>query len=244
MNLFKDIQGKVAIVTGSAQGIGKAIAESLIIAGAKVLAVDIMESIKTGERINWFDYKADISKSSSVNSMVDYCLENIGSPDILLNIAAISTPSLVKDMDIETWCKSIDVNLTSVFLCTHAVLPYMIEKRSGVIINFSSVIARTGGKTSSSYAAAKSGIEGFSKSLAQEVGPFGIRVNVIAPGMVETRMLELMPIDQKKKLINKLPLNRVGNPHDFIGLTLLLASDAGNYITGQTIHVNGGLYMN
>ena len=136
-----------------------------------------------------------------------------------------------------------DVNLTSVFLCTQAVLPHMIQHKRGCIVNFSSVIARTGGEMSSHYAAAKAGIEGFSRSLAREVGPYGIRVNVISPGMIDTDMLALMPRAQREKLVGSLPLKRIGYPSDLVGLALLLVSNAGSYITGQTIHVNGGLLM-
>jgi 3-oxoacyl-[acyl-carrier protein] reductase len=146
-------------------------------------------------------------------------------------------------MDLAGWQKVIDVNLTSVFICTKAVLPHMIKQRRGSIINFSSVVAHTGGETSAHYTAAKAGIEGFSRTLALELGPYGIRVNVIAPGMIDTRMLALMPEEQKQKIVRKLPLRRVGRPEDLVGVTLLLASDAGSYITGQTLHINGGLFF-
>jgi 3-oxoacyl-[acyl-carrier protein] reductase len=187
---------------------------------------------------------ADVSCASSVETIIKKCLNDIGPPDILINIAAISTPCPVGDMTLENWNHNLDVNLTSVFLCSQAVLPHMIEFGKGCIINFSSMIARTGGETSAHYSAAKSGIEGFSRSLAREVGPAGIRINVIAPGMIDTPMLDLMPQTQLQKLIKRIPMRRVGNPHDIVGLTLLLASEAGNYITGQTFHINGGLYMN
>jgi len=247
MGIFSDLAGKTAIITGAARGIGEAIAESVVLAGAKVLAVDIKDAVTEDDAprpLNWHGFQADVSNPSQVNNVVEYCLSKLGPPEILVNIAAVSTPCLVKDMPLDNWRMNIDVNLTSVFLCTQAVLPHMVGRGKGSIVSFSSVIASTGGETSAHYCAAKAGIEGFSRSLAKEVGPSGIRVNVISPGMIETPMLALMPENQKKKLVNRLPLQRVGYPRDLVGLALLLVSDAGSYITGQTIQVNGGLYMN
>lgn len=241
-----NLQGTIAIVTGAARGIGRAVAESFAWAGADVVAVDILESVMTTEGDicrKWYGHRANVSRHDEVNSLIDYCLSKVGTPDVLVNVAAISTPSLVKDMTFENWSTNIDVNLTSVFLCTKAVLPHMIDKRYGSIISFSSVVARTGGESSAHYCAAKAGIESFSKSLAREVGPYGVRVNVVSSGIIETKMLELMPAKQKEKLIKRLPLRRVGYPEDIIGLPLFLVSDAGSYITGQTIHVNGGFFM-
>jgi len=246
--MLVDLNAKTAIITGAAGGIGKAVTDAVFDAGAKVFAVDQSEKIRVNDPKGgggiYFSHVAGVSRASSVDTMIDKCLNDIGPPDILINIAAISAPCPVHDMTLENWQHNMDVNLTSVFLCTRAVLPYMIERRKGCIINFSSMIARTGGETSAHYSAAKSGIEGLSRSLAREVGPSGIRVNVIAPGMIDTPMLELMPQTQLQKLTKRIPLRRIGNPRDIIGLTLLLASDAGSYITGQTFHINGGLYMN
>ncbi|MFO7601678.1 MAG: 3-oxoacyl-ACP reductase family protein [Candidatus Desulfacyla sp.] len=241
-----DLKEKVVIVTGSARGIGRAIAESFVLAGANVLAVDMLDSVlrSSSEHMeNWHGFQADVSQPAKVAKMVDFCTSKLGTPEILINIAAISSPSPVREMTLENWRMNIDVNLSSVFLCTHAVVPHMIQRKRGAIISFSSVIARTGGEMSAHYAAAKAGIEGFSKSLAREVGPYGIRVNVISPGMIDTEMLKLMPQKQKQKLVERLPLRRIGYPEDLVGLALLLASSAGSYITGQTIHVNGGLFM-
>ncbi len=245
--LIVDLNAKTAIITGAAGGIGQAVADAVFDAGANVFAVDQSEINRQNDpkkEGTYICHVADVSCASSVETIIKKCLNDIGPPDILINIAAISTPSPVRDMTLENWNHNLDVNLTSVFLCSQAVLPYMIELGKGCIINFSSMIARTGGETSAHYSAAKSGIEGFSRSLAREVGPAGIRINVIAPGMIDTPMLDLMPQNQLQKLIKRIPLRRVGNPHDIVGLTLLLASDAGNYITGQTFHINGGLYMN
>jgi len=247
MGIFSDLRGKIAIITGAARGIGEAIAESVALAGAKVLAVDIKDSVtedNASRPRNWHGFQSDVSNPSQVNELVEHCLSKLGPPEILVNIAAVSTPCPVKDMPLKNWRMNIDINLTSVFLCTQAVLPHMVGRGKGSIVSFSSVIASTGGETSAHYCAAKAGIEGFSRSLAKEVGPSGIRVNVISPGLIETPMLALMPENQKKKLISRLPLQRVGYPRDLIGLALLLVSDAGSYITGQTIQINGGLDMN
>ncbi len=243
---FPDIPDKIVLITGAAQGIGNAIARAFILAGAKVLAADSNESISAFDQIaagHSRGCRSDVSKAADVSAMVQQCLHTFGVPDVLINVAAISTPVLFQDMDLDRWQKVLDVNLTSVFLCTKAVLPHMAGQHRGSIINFSSMIAQTGGKTSSHYSAAKAGVEGLSRTLALELGPSGIRVNCIAPGMIDTNMLALMPAEQRRKAIDKVPLRRVGRPEDIVGVSFLLASDAGSYITGQTLHINGGLYL-
>ncbi len=246
INGFPDIPGKIILITGAAQGIGNAIARAFITAGAKVLAADLDESISAFDHSadgHSRGFKADVSRVADVAAMVNQCLQTFGVPDVLINVAAISNPVAFQEMDLALWQKVIDVNLTSVFLCTKAVLPQMTEQRKGSIINFSSIIAHTGGETSAHYTAAKAGIEGLSRTMALELGPCGIRVNCIAPGMIDTRMLALMPAEQRRKVTGKIPLRRVGQPEDLVGVALLLASDAAGYITGQTFHVNGGLFL-
>ncbi|PKN05699.1 MAG: 3-oxoacyl-ACP reductase [Deltaproteobacteria bacterium HGW-Deltaproteobacteria-9] len=246
INGFPDISGKIVIITGAAQGIGNAIARACIAAGAKVLAADLDESISAFDHLaagRSRGCRADVSDGTDVAAMVNACRQSFGAPEVLINVAAISNPVPFQKMDLASWQKVIAVNLTSVFLCTQAVLPQMTERRRGSIINFSSIIAHTGGETSAHYTAAKAGVEGLSRTMALELGPCGIRVNCIAPGMIDTRMLALMPAEQRRKVIGKVPLRRVGQPEDLIGVTLLLASDASSYITGQTFHVNGGLFL-
>lgn len=241
-----DVKDKIVIVTGAAQGIGFAVARAFVCVGAKVIAADIDESISTFENQvpgHIRSCRADVSRAADVEAMVNLCLKEYGIPEVLINIAAMSKPCPFKKMDLEGWQKIIDVNLTSVFLCTKVVVPHMVGKGRGSIINFSSMVAHTGGETSSHYTAAKAGVEGLSRTLALELGPQGIRVNVIAPGMIDTPMLALMPDEQRRKLTGKVPLRRIGRPEELVGICMLLASDAGSYITGQTIHVNGGLFL-
>ncbi len=246
INGFPDIAGKIVIVTGAAQGIGNAIARAFLTAGAQVLAADRDESISAFDHLDAGHSRGcrlDVSRAADVAAMVNQCLQTFGAPEVLINVAAISNPVPFPKMDLASWQKVIDVNLTSVFLCTQAVLPQMTEQCKGSIINFSSIIAHTGGETSAHYTAAKAGVEGLSRTMALELGPCGIRVNCIAPGMIDTRMLALMPAEQRRKVTGKIPLRRVGQPADLVGITLLLASDAAGYITGQTFHVNGGLFL-
>ena len=244
MDMIGDLQGKVVVVTGAARGMGLEVAQSFARCGSFVLAVDIDESIaKKTALYGGVGVCTDVADEGQVKRMVDLCVGRFGSVDILVNAAAISTPCLVRDMSLDTWQRTIDVNLTSVFLCTTAVLPHMLKKGKGAIISFSSGNAAIGGKTTAHYSAAKGGMEAFSRSLAREVGPAGIRVNIVAPGMVDTAMLDLMDARQKASLVSRLPLPRLGVPQDVVGAVLFLASDAASYITGQTLHINGGMYM-
>ena len=244
MDVQFDFNGQVVLVTGAAGGIGSRVAAGFAQRRARVLAVDLAPAIETlAAEYGATGLIADVSLADQVSRMMDHCLEHLGPPDVLVNLAAISTPCLVEKMDLANWQRNLDVNLTSVYLCTTAALPHMMERTKGVIISFSSVVAEMGGKSSAHYAAAKAGVEAFSRSLAREVGPLGIRVNVVAPGMVDTPMLDLMSPEQKQALASRLPLPRLGRPEDLVGPVLFLASDAAAYITGHTLDVNGGLVM-
>ena len=244
MNIVDDLNGKVVLVTGAARGIGLGVAEGFAGCGCLVAASDIDPSIEEkAAQYGGLGICADVSDANQVGKMMAVCLEKFGPPDVLVNVAAISTPCLVQDMPLDHWQRMIGINLTSVYLCTTAVLPHMLKKKKGTVISFSSSNAAMGGRMSAHYAAAKGGIEAFSRSLAMEVGPHGIRVNVVSPGMVDTPMMDLMPAAQKAALVSRLPLPRLGNPADVVKPVLFLASDASAYITGQTLHINGGLYM-
>lgn len=245
-DLFIDLSGRVAIVTGAARGIGNAIANALTWCGAAVLMIDklpIDDSIRKSENQNNLSMAIDVSRPVEVARAVDYCLHNLGTPDILIHAAGISAPCSIFEMSPDVWRETIDVNLHPAYYLTRSILPHMSSKKNGSLIFFSSMIAHTGGETSAHYTAAKSGVEGFVRSLAREVGPLGIRANVIAPGMIDTAMLDLMPSNQKEKLSRRIPMQRIGVPPDLIGITLLLSSDAASYITGQIIHINGGMHM-
>ena len=245
-NFSVDLKGQVAIVTGAARGIGRAVADALAASGVSVLGIDQISSQEAGEVAeipHWLEKTVDISQPGEVAQAVDFCIEELGVPDVLVHVAGISKPCRVSDMSLEDWHRMIDVNLQPAYYLSRAVLPHMVERGKGCIIFFSSMIASTGGETSAHYTAAKSGVEGFSRSMAREVGPRGIRVNVIAPGMIDTVMLDLMPDSQKEKLVHRIPLKRIGFPSDLVGPVFFLISDAGAYVTGQTIHVNGGMYM-
>ncbi|MBN2283707.1 MAG: 3-oxoacyl-ACP reductase FabG [Deltaproteobacteria bacterium] len=241
-----ELDGKTVLVTGAAGGIGSAVAEGLCEAGARVFAVDL-HTRKVGvpslREECWKEYQADVSDAGSVQAMIEACEKRFGPPEVLVNVAAISRPCQVQDMRLDLWRQVITMNLTSVFLCSRAVLPAMTEAGGGSIINFSSVLADIGGKGSAHYAAAKAGVEAFSKSLAREVSALGIRVNVISPGMVDTPMLALMSEQQKKALAGRIPLGRIGRPEDFVKPVILLASDGASYMTGQVIRVDGGMNM-
>lgn len=239
-----DLSGRVAIVTGAARGIGRAVADAIAHCGASVLGLDQAKFLSREATVRpWLSKTADISNPDAIFAALDFCIQKLGRPDILVHAAAISIPSRVSDMEPETWERSMDVNLHPVFYLSRALTPYMAEGGRGCMIFFSSMIASTGGETSAHYTAAKCGVEGFARSLAREIAPQGIRVNVIAPGMIDTAMLDLMPASQKEKLIRRIPMRRLGVPGDLVGIAIFLASDAAAYITGQTFHVNGGLFM-
>jgi 3-oxoacyl-[acyl-carrier protein] reductase len=240
---------KVAIVTGAARGIGESIAYGLAASKASLIIIDIKESLFIVEK-KMKEYGficdamiVDVADRAQVRNMVKSCINVYGKIDILINNASISNPSLFSDMSEDVWENMIQTNLTSVFYCCKEVLPYMVKERKGKIVNFSSVNAQFGAKETAHYCAAKGGVESLSKSLAREIGPYNIQVNVISPGFIDTAMLELMPQSQKDKLIRRIPLGRLGLPADFIGASLFLVSEASDYITGQVINVNGGFFM-
>jgi 3-oxoacyl-[acyl-carrier protein] reductase len=239
-----DFKEKVVLVTGAAGGIGRHVAKSFADSGANVLATDLNPVIEElADEYGGHGIEADLSKPSQAQRVVAACIEHWGPPEVLVNIAASGRLVPITELCLEEWQRNLDVNLTSVYLLTAAVLPHMIARRSGSIISFSSCVAEEGAKYHVHYAAAKAGIEGFSRSLAREVGPLGIRVNVIAPGMVDTPMLDFVSPQEKQRLAGRYPLKRPGLPEEFIGPVLFLASEAASYITGHTLDVNGGRIM-
>lgn len=244
-----NLNDKVAIVTGAARGLGRAIAIELARAGAKIVvnyagridkAEETVEMIRQngGEAIA---VQADVSLSADVERLVQTTFEQYGKIDILVNNAGIVRDTLLMRMKEEDWDAVINTNLKGVFLCTKAVSKSMMKQRSGVIINMSSVIGLTGNSGQANYAAAKAGIIGFTKSMAKELASRGIRVNAIAPGYISTDMTVKLPEEIKKQVIDSIPLGRTGVPEEIAQAVLFLVSDAGSYITGQTLCIDGGL---
>ena len=244
------MDGKIALVTGASRGIGKAIAETLGNAGATVIGTATTD--KGAEAISAYMADAGIAgKGMMLNvtepESIDKLIKNINADykrvDVLVNNAGITRDTLLMRMKDEDWDAIINTNLTSIFRLSKAVLRGMMKARAGRIISISSVVGASGNAGQTNYAAAKAGIVGFSKSLAREVGARGITVNVVAPGFIDTDMTRELSDDQKTALLGNIPLNRLGRPSEIAGAVLFLASDLGAYITGETIHVNGGMYM-
>jgi len=244
------LAGEIALVTGASRGIGAAIADALGAAGATVLGTATTESGAEGitVRLQGLGIRGrglvlDASSADSVALAEKDIAEREGHVSILVNNAGITRDNLLLRMKDEEWDAVIATNLSSVFLTSKAFVRSMLKKRHGRIINISSVICAMGNAGQANYAAAKAGIAGFSKSLAREVGSRGITVNVVAPGFIQTDMTSALPQDQRDKLAAQIPLQRLGAVDDVAGAVLFLASRAGSYVTGETLHVNGGLLM-
>ena len=242
---------KVALVTGSSRGIGRAIAIELAKRGITAI-INNDKATEEGEGVvdeikkiggNAIYIKADVSDPNQVEKMIEKIMNRFGRIAILVNNAGITRDITLKKMSKEVWDEVIDVNLNGVFNCTKAVINHMRERKTGRIINISSIIGFTGNIGQTNYAAAKSGIIGFSKALAREVARAGITVNVIAPGFINTDMLKIIPEDIKKQLLEQIPMGRFGEPEEVAKVAAFLASEDASFITGAVIHVNGGLYM-
>lgn len=243
------LEGRVAIVTGAARGIGRGIAEAFVREGAAVAFADRDGAgadaalAELESPAGCLAVEVDVTAPESVTAMVEQVRRTLGNPQVLVNNAGICSVAPVVEMSLEQWQEVIDTDLTSVFLCTKAVLPSMIEARYGRIVNIGSQLALKGSDTMAHYCAAKSGVHGFTRALAYEVAPHGITVNVIAPGPIETDMLWADPqewLDRKKA---ELPLGRFGRVEDVVPTAVLLASDDGAYYTGSTLNVSGGDVM-
>lgn len=248
---FDSLRNKTALVTGGSKGIGSAISSLLAANGVSVLvhynksaskAADVVEKIKeqggTGAAV-----QADLGDPSSVETLVRECREFFGPVDILVNNAGEMTHAPVKEMPEEIWDHTIDLHLKSVFRLTKASIPSMIERKWGRIINISSQAVYTGSANHAHYAAAKSGLLGFTFSLVKEVGPHGITVNLVSPGRILTGMIIPHIPDRQEEWLKQTPLRRFGEPSEVAHAVLFLASDEAAYISGANIHVNGGLVM-
>jgi 3-oxoacyl-[acyl-carrier protein] reductase len=246
---MKLLEGKTALITGASRGIGKAIASRFAMEGASIAITNIVEDeafINTIDEIKARDVniKGYISNASSFKDsqrVIDEIIKDFGKIDILVNNAGITKDTLLMRMSEEQWDAVISVNLKSVFNLTKAVLQSMLKQKNGSIINMSSVVGVAGNAGQSNYSASKAGILGFTKSVAKELGARNIRCNAIAPGFILTEMTENLPPDIKSDWISKIPLKRGGTPEDVANTALFLASDLSSYVTGQTIHVCGGM---
>ena len=248
--MSESLKNKISLVTGASRGIGAAIAIKLAKCGASVIGTATSEKgaeiIKKSFEINKVKGQAmvlDVNSNASIETLMNKINEEFGTVDILINNAGITRDTLLMRMKEEDWDAVISTNLKSVYKLSQAVLRGMMKNRSGRIINISSVVGHMGNAGQTNYAAAKAGINGFTKSLAQEVGSRGITVNAIAPGFIDTDMTRALDDTQRESLLKHIPLAKLGQPQDIAQAVCFLASDAANYITGETIHVNGGMLM-
>ena len=242
-----DLKGKKVLVTGASGGIGKAIAIELSSNGADLCLTgrnkSELESLQKLIGGNCEIIISDLSKSEGIDELANSAQEKMGQIDILINNAGITRDNLFMRMSEEDWNEVINVNLNSIFKLTKQLIKGMIKRRYGRIINITSVIGVAGGAGQSNYSASKAGIIAMSKSLAQEVGSRSVTVNSIAPGFIETNMTAELSDDRREEILNSISVGRLGKPDDIAGAVCFLASDKASYITGQTIHINGGMLM-
>lgn len=250
MNSLISLQGEVALVSGASRGIGRSIAELLGSAGATVVGTATSE--KGAEAITAYLHEAGIAGKGmvlnvadkvSIDTVVKAVGDEFGGISILVNNAGITRDNLLMRMKDDEWDDIINTNLTSVYRMSKACLRGMTKAKKGRIISISSVVGASGNAGQTNYAAAKAGLVGFSKSLAREIGSRNVTVNVVAPGFIDTDMTRELSEDQRNNLLHGIPLGRLGQPAEIAGAVLFLASPLGAYVTGETIHVNGGMYM-
>ena len=241
------LEGKVALVTGASRGIGKAIAEQLVAMGATVVGTATSENgaVAISEYLgdNGKGMMLNVTQADSISNVLSVITDTYGAVDILVNNAGITRDNLLMRMKDEEWNDIIQTNLNAIFALSKAVMRGMMKKRHGRIINIGSVVGITGNAGQANYAAAKAGVIGFLKSLAREVASRGITVNVIAPGFIDTDMTKALTDEQREAIFKDIPANRLGTPEEIAGAVGFLASDIAAYITGETININGGMYM-
>ncbi len=243
-----DLTGKAALVTGATGGIGAAIAKTLHKAGATVAIsgtrANVLEELKAdlgGERV--FVLPCNLSDASAVEKLVPEAEAAMGALDILVNNAGITKDGLAMRMKDDDWASVIDVNLTASFRLARAAMRNMMKKRHGRIINITSVVGVTGNPGQANYVASKAGVIGLTKSLAQELAARNVTVNAVAPGFIATPMTDVLNDKQKEMILGRVPAGKLGTPEDIAAAVLYLASDEAGYVTGQTLHVNGGMAM-
>lgn len=245
------LDNKVVLITGASRGIGKSIAEECVKQGAKVAFTYLSSDEKARALENELTsnggvakgFKSDASKFDQAQELVDKVVEVFGTVDVLVNNAGITRDTLLMRMTEEQWDEVISTNLKSAFNLTKAVLRPMLKAKSGSIINMSSVVGERGNAGQANYAASKAGLIGFTKSVALELGSRNIRCNAIAPGFIETEMTDAIDPKAVEEWRSSIPMKRGGTPLDIAQATIFLASEMSTYITGQTLHVNGGMYM-
>jgi 3-oxoacyl-[acyl-carrier protein] reductase len=243
-----NLSGEVVLVTGASRGIGAAIADLLAARGATVIGTATTESGAQAisarmAAVGGIGKVLNVTDSAAVEAVIEDIGKSIGPISVLVNNAGITRDQILMRMKDEDWNSILDTNLSSVYRTSKAVMRGMMKARKGRIINIASVIGLTGNAGQSNYAAAKAGIIAFSKSLAKEIGSRGITVNVVAPGFIQTDMTDALPEEAKQALMGQIALGRLGNPADIAEAVAFLASPAAAYITGETLNVNGGMYM-
>jgi 3-oxoacyl-[acyl-carrier protein] reductase len=244
------LAGEVALVTGASRGIGRAICELLARLGATVVGTATSEAgaAAVSQRLQEIGARGrgavlDVADAARGDALIDEVVREHGRLSVLVNNAGITRDTLAMRMKDEDWAAVIDTNLSSVFRLSRAVLRPMMKAKGGRIVNITSVVASSGNPGQANYAAAKAGVEGMTRALAREVGSRGITVNCIAPGFIETDMTRALNEQQTAVLLAQIPLGRLGQPDDIAAAVAFLASPAGAYVTGSTLHVNGGMYM-
>ena len=242
------LEGKTALITGAARGIGKAIALRFAEEGANIAFTDLAVNEETqaeieAKGVKAKSYASDASNFAQTEEIVKQVKEDFGSIDILVNNAGITKDGLMLRMSEQQWDAVINVNLKSAFNFVHACVPIMLRQRGGSIINMASVVGVHGNAGQSNYAASKAGLIALAKSIAQEMGPKGIRANAIAPGFIDTAMTQALPEDVRKEWCQKIPLRRGGTVDDIANVATFLASDLSSYVSGQVIQVDGGMNM-
>lgn len=243
-----DLTGKIALVTGASRGIGEAIAQTLAGAGAIVIgtATSEAQAAVINERLapsGGAGRVLNVSEEGAIEALIDAIAAEFGPVSVLVNNAGITKDNLLMRMKEEEWDAVLNVNLKSVYRASKAVLRGMMKARTGRIINIASVVGTMGNAGQANYAAAKAGMMGFTKSMAREVGSRNITVNCVAPGFIETDMTKALPEEQRQALAQQIALGALGQPQHIADAVLFLASDQASYITGQTLHVNGGMLM-
>jgi 3-oxoacyl-[acyl-carrier protein] reductase len=238
---------RVALVTGAAQGIGWSIAQELAAAGASVVLADV-DAEKTNQAAKTLGHRAlglamNVTRSEDVASGIERVMAEFGRLDVLVNNAGITRDGLLIRMKDDDWDRVIDVNLKGTFHCTKAALGVMIKQRRGRVVSIASIVGVMGNAGQTNYAASKAAIIGFTKSVAREYANRGITANAVAPGFIKTAMTDQLPDDVQTRLKEQIPLGRLGAPEDVARAVAFLASDAASYITGQVLHVNGGMWM-